>query len=853
MEQYSAKIKPSFRSNITQPKYYRIFIVVLIFIFIALSGLYLRFAWNNYQKSYASEALSLAQSLGTILSKEQITQLINQKEKPDELCDDSVKEKLIRLVETNGLIYYAYLLGEQNGEVLVLADSNTAADATYTPLGDWKRETTDSDWVPFKSDYSLLTKPIYNEWGSWVRTLVPIKDSENKVIAILGLSFSSIDWNDNIWDEMVPDIIITASLMMLLLALLWIWTKYLELQKRNSHLAFDEKLYRSLFEQAPIGITLNTYNTMTSQYEIVAANPMARKIFDIDDKNMSETKWTDLTYPEDLKAELELFKPFTEGKTKGYSIEKRFLQTNGHNIWMAIKTAAFLDENKSNFPYLCLMEDISERKATEEALKESERSKAVLLAHLPGMAYRTLYDREWTVEFASKGCLELTGYEPENLLHNRDLSYNDIISPEYRDIVWSKWTKVLTQKTNFRYEYEIITKNGERKWVLELGQGIYEEDGAVEAIEGIVLDISEQKKREAHMAYLNQHDFLTGLYNRNYLEEVKQGLNHEKFYPLSIAICDINGLRLINDAYSYLEGDSLIIKVANLLKNCCRPTDILGRVNGGEFCIFMPNTSEKEANQLMETIQATIKSYNRATKLPLYEISITTGFGTVVSEECNIEEAIKTARNYMNHRKILNQNSLYHSILASIMATLYAKSEETEEHGQRLGNFATMIGKNLGLSQKDLDDLHLLSMLHDIGKIGVEDSILNKPGKLTAEEWVQMKKHPEIGHRIVMSTPELAHIAEYILCHHERWDGKGYPSGLEGNEIPLLSRIISVADAYDAMTEDRVYRKALPAREAIDEIKKGAGTQFDPEIANLFIHLLKNKLNNRGEDIQTIL
>ena len=148
------------------------------------------------------------------------------------------------------------------------------------------------------------------------------------------------------------------------------------------------------------------------------------------------------------------------------------------------------------------------------------------------------------------------------------------------------------------------------------------------------------------------------------------------------------------------------------------------------------------------------------------------------------------------------------------MATLYAKSQETEDHGQRRGKYCQMIGKQLGLEQKCLSELYLVSKLHDIGKIGIDDSILNKPCKLTAEEWEKMKQHPEIGHRIAMATPQLQHIATYILYHHERWDGKGYPRGLKGEEIPIVSRILAIADAFDAMTEDRVYRKALRRKSA---------------------------------------
>ena len=151
------------------------------------------------------------------------------------------------------------------------------------------------------------------------------------------------------------------------------------------------------------------------------------------------------------------------------------------------------------------------------------------------------------------------------------------------------------------------------------------------------------------------------------------------------------------------------------------------------------------------------------------------------------------------------------------------------------------IAKHMNLSEDEQNKLELLATLHDIGKISIERSILQKPDKLTQSEWEEMRKHPESGYRIAMATPELKPIADYILTHHERWDGKGYPNGLSGNKIPLLSRIISIVDAYDAMTEDRVYRKALSKEEAVQEIIENAGTQFDPKIAKLFVRLITNK------------
>ncbi len=477
-------------------------------------------------------------------------------------------------------------------------------------------------------------------------------------------------------------------------------------------------------------------------------------------------------------------------------------------------------------------------KEAEASRQESERSKAVFFSHIPGMAYRCQDNENWTMEFVSEGCYDLTGYKAESFTTDKMLSFNGLISPEYRDLVRAEWKRVLIQRKRYRDEYEILTKSGERKWVLELGQGVYDDDGKLEALEGVVLDISDQKNKDAQIAHLREHDFLTGLYNRNYIEQQKKYLDQPEFWPLSIAICDIDGLRMINDAYGHEEGDRLIIKTAHLIQGCLRNESVLGHAGGGEYILLLPHTDSQAAHQLKEEIKHAVESYNRASEKALYASSISIGHATKETEHQTMQDVTRAAEEYLSRRKLLNQNSSHSAIVSSIMATLYAKSQETEQHGQRLGLLCHAIGEQLGLSQKELDELQLLSKLHDIGKIGIDDRILNKTGKLTESEWVIMRQHPEIGHRIAMSTPQLEHIADYILYHHERWDGTGYPIGLKEREIPVISRILAIADAYDAMTEDRIYRKALPKDMAIKEIERNMGTQFDPDIAQLFFNII---------------
>lgn len=352
----------------------------------------------------------------------------------------------------------------------------------------------------------------------------------------------------------------------------------------------------------------------------------------------------------------------------------------------------------------------------------------------------------------------------------------------------------------------------------------------------MVEDITTSKLREQDISYLNFHDVLTDLYNRSFSDEEKRRLDTRRQWPLSIIIADINGLKLINDRWGYEEGNRCLVAFAGILKKCCRDEDIIARVGGDEFCILLPQTDNDAVAAICDRIykECARSDKNKET----HQISVALGHATKDGPGKTVNAIEKEAEDFMYRRKLLERNSMHNSLITSIKATMFEKSHETEAHAERLVSLSRAVGESLDLSDVYLNELSLLATLHDIGKMSVGDHILFKPGKLTTDEWVEMKKHPEAGCRIAQASPELKPIANYIRCHHERWDGKGYPQGIRGEAIPLLSRILSVVDAYDAMTQDRPYRTALTKEEAIKEIRANAGTQFDPAIAKIFMERL---------------
>lgn len=395
--------------------------------------------------------------------------------------------------------------------------------------------------------------------------------------------------------------------------------------------------------------------------------------------------------------------------------------------------------------------------------------------------------------------------------------------------------EIMMREKKSRRNEELVTYPDGRKVYLEtLKTPYYDQNGENLGLIGISRDITDRKKNEAEILYLSQHDVLTGLHNRSYYEAERQRLDHPDYLPLSLIIGDINGLKLINDAFGHGEGDKLLISIGKIMKDCARPQDVLVRTGGDEFVMLLPQTTYREAGVLVGKIK---KSCDEGYKLDneLIVTSISLGFATKANEHESFEKVFKLAEESMYRKKLLEYKSFHSAVMNSIKTTLFEKSNETEEHAERMADLAKQLGQVLELDQEELVSLELVATLHDIGKISIDSKLLLKNTPLTDDEWAEIKKHPEVGYRIAQTVPELRKISEYILCHHERWDGNGYPQGLKAEEIPLLGRILAIVDAYDAMTQDRSYRQAMTEQEAIDELKRHAGSQFDPALVTVFI------------------
>jgi diguanylate cyclase (GGDEF)-like protein len=351
---------------------------------------------------------------------------------------------------------------------------------------------------------------------------------------------------------------------------------------------------------------------------------------------------------------------------------------------------------------------------------------------------------------------------------------------------------------------------------------------------GINSMVVEIKKYENEINHLSFHDYLTGIYNRAFFEEALHRLDTERQLPLTIVIGDVNGLKTINDTFGHEKGDALLIKIANILKESFRMEDIVARWGGDEFTIILPRIDMKNTLDIISRVN------NRFIEESTEQLPLGVSFGASTKTDIsqNIDKLIKIAEDRMYKNKRVEQKNTRNSMISYLGKALEERDYETEKHVKRMEKLASSLCKELKLSEETLNEICLLAAMHDIGKISISESIILKLMSLTPEEWKIIKTHPEVGYRIAKSSMELASVADGILYHHERWDGKGYPKGISQENIPLISRVISIVDAFDSMTNYRPYRKALSIEEAIEELKRGAGSQFDPNLTEKFISII---------------
>ncbi|GAB1476137.1 hypothetical protein MASR2M70_09690 [Bacillota bacterium] len=593
-------------------------------------------------------------------------------------------------------------------------------------------------------------------------------------------------------------------------------------------------LSRSLFDNAPVAIIIYEVRgkgTTSADYIIKGTNRACLDIEDWHGKKVIGRALGELRPGVDGFGIIDIFgEVFRTGGTISYPAK---VYKEGDEFRWFENTIFKLPTGE----IVTVYSDVTERKQAQEDLRdEKERLKVTLYSIGDGVISTDKYGR---VEILNQVAEELTGWKQSEAKGRPLSTVFDIYSESTGVTSVNPVEKVLKEGrvVGLANDTVIRSRNGKERLISDSAAPIKNQSGEIVGVVLVFRDVTEKKEKERRIEFLSYKDPLTGFYNRFFFEQKLQRIDHGGQLPLTIIMGDLDGLKLINDVYGHLKGDKALKKMAKIIEASCRESDLLFRWGGDEFVILLPESFEDYGQKICEHIKAKCL----LTNVSDIKLSISLGCATKTDKNQKWQDVLKKAEDNMYKSKLLGAQSHRSNVLASIKNTLNEKSYETEEHGERIGKFCRAIGHSMGLTANETDELEVFAMLHDVGKIAIDDGILTKPALLSEDEMKVMKKHPEIGYRITNTIPELSNIALYILAHHERWDGAGYPRGLEGEEIPLQSRIMAVADAYDAMTQDRPYRKALSSDYAKEELRKNAGTQFDPKVVGIFLTHLERE------------
>ena len=557
-------------------------------------------------------------------------------------------------------------------------------------------------------------------------------------------------------------------------------------------------------------------------------SPEACKIFDVPSnmQTIDLKKFYALVHPDDFLAVKRFFnRPF--GNFPRNELEHRILNNDTnemHHVYQRFE--CINDTEGKTIRLLGMAQDISERKIAEEALIKSESLKGSIIDTIPDLLI--IFDGQGTY-------LDVLTDDESRLIRPRSelIGKNliDVLPEDLANKTISCIQNSLNNGSIQTMEYSLVTLAGFYDFESRIVK--YAENEVV----AFIRDITDRKLYESRLKYYSAHDHLTGLYNRAYFEESLTRIYSEDSYPISVITADIDGLKLINDTMGQDKGNEVLLALREIIKDSLRQKDIIARIDGDEYAAILPLTDYKTADTICDIILEGVSNYNDNPINP--PLSLSLGLATAFSPNNEAPlELLNKAEESMYRNKIPRLNSRSNRVVQGLIAALAERDYITDGHADRVQGLCLKLGEKAGVSSHQLSDIALLSRVHDLGKVGIPDRILHKPAKLDREEWEIMRLHPEKGFRIASASIELAAIAPLILKHHEHWDGNGYPMKLKGDEIPIECRILSIVDAYDAMTNDRPYSKARTHAEALAEIRRCAGSQFDPALVKLFENIV---------------
>lgn len=590
----------------------------------------------------------------------------------------------------------------------------------------------------------------------------------------------------------------------------------------------SERQLNKIFDLLPVGLWV-----ADKDGRIVKANPAGERIWE-GKLTSTDTVTRIYRYPngeEIAPVDWALSKTLRNGET----VHEEMLEIEtlgGSRRIIANCTAPVTDENGQLQAAIMINRDVTENEKAKAALKAEKELLSITLQSIGEGVVVT--DKEGVITAVNQVFEQISGFARhevqgllfENVVKTRDKGEN--LRPSLIE------KTLMTGKTvSHSRGVELMCRDPKTVSIAYTVSPIKDSNGQIIGTVSVMRDITVEEKKQKRIDYLVYHDALTGVYNRRYFEHVVKKIDTEQHLPLSVVNCDVNGLKLSNDAFGHNAGDKLLVRMAAVLQKACRTTDIVIRSGGDEFLILMPDADEIVAQKVC----AEIKILSSKSSMAAIDCSISVGWATKKHPDESLKVILSKAEAFMYRNKSSESPKMRFSSINTILQTLHGEYARERLHCRHVSQICVDIARAMGLTEREVDEMSLVGRMHDIGKIAVNAKLFSKPDVLTDEEWVDMKRHPEVGFRILCASTEMAFIAKAVLAHHERFDGTGYPNGLKGSSIPMMARILAVADAYEAMTNERPYRRTKTSQQALDEISSLSGTQFDPEVADVFLKL----------------
>jgi len=796
-------------------------VIATLVIFAIVSWFLIATQWKAEYRNHEKEATKQIESVALSLSGMEIVQLSGVPEDEQTEAFQSIKLRLQAHLALNTNISYLYIFRIDNNSIVFMVDAEDPLSSQYSPPGQVYTETSPERLLAYTQNLSVFEPKYTDSYGTWVSVVAQINNLQTgETIAYLGVDYDARTFYSAATVLAAEHAVLIAAIYFIIISIVLAIINNVRLRKKQRE--FD-----LLFHQTPIGIALHQIVCDEAgkpiDYVFLSVNKSFETMLGIAAKDVigksvlqlfpaTESHWID-TYGKVALTQ----KPITY-----FDFSAQFQRD--------YKVVAY---SPQKYQFAVLVEDITDAKAMEQKImataKEYETMANSLLVGL------MVINKQGNIEYANKKACSILGVTYDELvaLYSTKQKWS-LLNAEGRPLNKEEYPFNVVLKTQKSVENQIAgvkTKKRDIVWLSINAVPFSVQGGEVEKMIINISDITQERMKQKEIEYISEHDALTGLYNRRFYEATLPKLDKAKHFPITVVFIDVNSLKLFNDAYGHDVGDEVLVSLAEALQQSMFPKDIVCRTGGDEFSVIMPSTTNAQAQDRIHLLQQTLKLH-RVHNIP---ISVSVGFETKTSTLISIKDVQRTAEKMMYQQKVSTSLQVRSQAIQTIFKTLTEKTNYEKEHSQHVALLCAVMGNCLGLTSFEIQQLELAGKYHDIGKISIPASILFKPSKLTTSEYEIMKSHPEVGYQILRAADEFSSIAEYVLYHHEWWDGSGYTKGLKGTEIPYFSRIISICDAYEAMVTNRPYRNGIGRENAVQELCAYAGKQFDPQLVTVFI------------------